>query len=394
MVENNYSVRKSYSEFKLWERKLPILRHLDIELTERCNNACLHCYINLPENNDDALSNELSTEEWKHIIQQAVDLGALSIRLTGGEPLLRQDFQELYIFARKAGLKVKIYTNGRLISPGLVELFSRIPPMEKIEITVYGMHPDSYDKSACSPGAFQEFQNGISLLINKKIPFVVKWALLPPNRHEVQEFEEWAMNLPGMDEIPGYAAFFDLRGRRDVPSRNRLIENIRLTPDEGLEFLTRDADRYKKNTIEFCTHIMGSTGEQLFDCGAGKSGCVDAYGRYQPCMLLRDPNLSYDLRNGNLRDALENFFPGLKEIRATNPQYLERCSKCFLHGLCEQCPAKSWSEHGTLDTPVEYLCQIAHKQAEYLGMLSPGEKAWTVSDGEQRVMKLNMIEDS
>jgi radical SAM protein with 4Fe4S-binding SPASM domain len=393
MVDNEYSIRKSYSEFPLWENRLPLLKHLDIELTERCNNACIHCYINLPEKDFEARSRELSTDEWKRIIQQAVDLGALSIRFTGGEPLLRQDFQELYLFARKAGLKVKIYTNGRLITHQLAELFSRVPPLAKIEITVYGMHPESYDKAACSPGAYQEFQQGISLLIDYKIPFFVKWALLPPNRHEVLEFEEWAMSLPGMDESPGYAAFFDLRGRRDMPGRNRLIENIRLTPDEGLEFLTRDAESYKKNTIEFCTHIMGPSGNQLFDCGAGRGGCVDAYGRYQPCMLLRDPQLSYDLRQGSLKDALQNFFPGLKEIRATNPLYLERCSVCFLHGLCEQCPAKSWSEHGTLDTPVEYLCQVAHKQAEYLGLLSPGEKAWMVTDGEQRVKNLNKKEE-
>ncbi len=43
-------------------------------------------------------------------------------------------------------------------------------------------------------------------------------------------------------------------------------------------------------------------------CG-GENGCVDAYGRYQPCMLLRDPQLSYYLHSGSLRNALTYFFP-------------------------------------------------------------------------------------
>ena len=74
-------------------------------------------------------------------------------------------------------------------------------------------------------------------------------------------------------------------------------------------------------------------------------------------------------------------------MQATNPLYLERCARCFLHGLCEQCPAKSWMEHGTLDTPVEYLCQVAHAQARYLGLLEEGERAWEVPDWQQRLAR-------
>jgi sulfatase maturation enzyme AslB (radical SAM superfamily) len=75
-------------------------------------------------------------------------------------------------------------------------------------------------------------------------------------------------------------------------------------------------------------------------------------------------------------------FKELSEIKATNPEYLSRCANCFIKGLCEQCPAKSWAENGTLDTPVEYLCDVAHAQANYLGLLSENEKAWSISPEE------------
>ena len=63
-----------------------------------------------------------------------------------------------------------------------------------------------------------------------------------------------------------------------------------------------------------------------------------------------------------------------------------RC--CFLKGLCEQCPAKSWMEHGTLDTPVKYFCEIAHAQAEFLGLLEENEKAWEIKDWKKRMGSL------
>lgn len=77
-----------------------------------------------------------------------------------------------------------------------------------------------------------------------------------------------------------------------------------------------------------------------------------------------------------LRYALTEYFPKFRELRATNIEYMNRCARCFLKGLCEQCPAKSWMEHGTLDTPVEYLCAVAHAQARYLGWLGEKENGW------------------
>lgn len=280
------------------------------------------------------------------------------------------------------------FTNARLITTELTDLFTRILSLEIIEITVYGIRSESCDTVACAPGAYAEFRQGVERLLERKIPFIVKGVLMPQNQVDVAAFETWAKTLPWMDKPPGYSMFFDLRGRRDSSRRNRLINRLRASPQEGLALLTRDGKSYLKEMNQFCTRFMEPNGVRLFGCGAGLGGCVDAYGRYQPCMLLRDPRLSYDLRTGSLRDALENFFPGVRQMTATNPEYLERCAICFLHGLCEQCPGKSWSEHGTLDTPVEYHCQVAHAQALYLGLLQPGEKAWEVPDWQERLKRM------
>jgi hypothetical protein len=102
-------------------------------------------------------------------------------------------------------------------------------------------------------------------------------------------------------------------------------------------------------------------------------------------MLLRHPDTVFNLKEGSLENGIKRLFPRVRAMTTGRPRYLERCAICFLKGLCEQCPAKSWSEHGTLDTPVEYLCDLAHAQARFLGLIHVGEKAWKVRDGLQRI---------
>ena len=99
------------------------------------------------------------------------------------------------------------------------------------------MRPESYDAVACAPGAYVEFRRGVQHLVNHSVPFIVKGALLPHNQGEMAEFDAWAATIPWMNEPPGYSLFFDLRGRRDLPARNRVIERLRVSPEEGVAIL-------------------------------------------------------------------------------------------------------------------------------------------------------------
>lgn len=366
-----------------------MLCHLDIELTERCNNNCIHCYINRPADDIPSKNEEMATAEVKRILEEAVALGCISVRFTGGEPLLREDFQDIYVFARKQGLRVLIFTNACLITESLATLFSRIPPLEDIEVSVYGMQQNSYESVTRSPGSFDKARRGINLLLQMKVPFVVKAALLPSFRHEIKEFEEWAhknTNIPGEKKYDNYSMSFDLRARRDSKEKNRQIKKLRLSPEERLGIIAQNRDEYVKAIRKFCSQFIGIPGKRLFSCGAGvQEGCVDAYGNLQLCMLLRHPDTVYKLREGPLKDALQIFFPEIRKMEASCPEYIERCARCFIKGLlCEQCPAKSWMEHGVLDMPVEYLCEVAHAKARFLELLGEDENSWEV-DGRERI---------
>jgi radical SAM protein with 4Fe4S-binding SPASM domain len=387
MTARSYVRKVPSSEAVLWRSAGPALARLDIELTERCNNDCLHCAINLPAGDASARSREWTAERWTSLLADAAGLGCLVVRFTGGEPLLRDDFETIYLQARKLGLRVMLFTNATLVTPRLARLLKDAPPLEAVEVSVYGLTKETYEAVTRAPGSFAAMRRGLGLLGEAGVPLVIKGAVLPPTRHELDDFEAWAVALPGQTGAPSWAALFDLRSRPDA-RKSAHIAALRIDGEGYVRLARRHGDEAVAEWGDFCGRSGGPRGDRLFVClPSAASAAVDAYGRLQYCLGLRHPDTVYDLAAGSLREAVTEFLPRLRKTRSANPAYAERCGRCFLKGLCLQCPAKSWAEHGTLDTPVEYFCGIAHAQAVAAGLLSSGEKAWTVPDGSARAKR-------
>jgi len=81
---------------------------MDLALTFRCNNQCIHCYAGGPHETP-----ELTTQEWKKVIDKLVELGIFILTFTGGEPTLRKDLPELLAYAQEKGAVTGLITNGR-----------------------------------------------------------------------------------------------------------------------------------------------------------------------------------------------------------------------------------------------------------------------------------------
>ncbi len=368
-----------------WKSGGPLLAWLDIELTERCNNDCIHCNINRRADDLEAREREMSTGEIRRLLGEAAELGCLTVRFTGGEPLLREDFEDLYLYARKMGIRVMIFTNGTLITPALAELLARVPPGEAMEVSIYGLRRESAEAVTRTPGSFEAARKGVGLLAERGIRFAVKSALLPSNRAETEEFETWAGRVSATPGPPSYAMFFDLRARRDG-DKNDLIRSLRVSPEEAVRILARRGPGPADEMRAFVSRFGGTYGDRLFPClSMGGRASVDAYGEFQPCLLLKSPATAYSLKMGSLGEAVRNHLAALRDLRTGNPEYLSRCGRCFLKSLCQQCPATSWAEHGTLDTPVEYFCEVTHAQARFLGLLREGERSWAIDDWGERL---------
>jgi radical SAM protein with 4Fe4S-binding SPASM domain len=377
---------------------------LHMLLTERCNNNCIHCAINQPEDSPELKAREMDTALVKNILDQAAQQGFFDVRFTGGEPLLREDFEEIYTYARRKGLRVIIFTNARLITPELIQLLKKLPPGKILEVTVYGMHPESYEAVTATRGSFKDFWRGVQLLIENKIPFIVKQSLLPPNKHEIEEFEAFAASLPNRTPTPSYAYNFELRTRRDDPAKNARIRRLRISPEETVAMLKRIENTFFDDMRLMASGLFHPPGNKIFSCGAGMNNiAVDAYGYVKMCLGLQHPDTIYPLdpalhRNNHpetdlspLEYAMKKVFKEVLERRSTNPEYLRRCAVCFLKALCSQCPAKSWQEHGTLDTPIEYFCEITHAKAVYAGLLREGEKTWELPPKEWKARVAALI---
>lgn len=122
------------------EQKTPLFGHF--ELTARCNLDCKMCYIH-NQNNSEYLGKELTTEQWKHIFDEAIECGMSFVSLSGGECLLRKDFKDIYLHLWNKQVFVTVLTNGTLLNDEYVEFFKTYPP-DTIQISLYGSNENGY----------------------------------------------------------------------------------------------------------------------------------------------------------------------------------------------------------------------------------------------------------
>ena len=162
-------------------------------ITRKCNLKCVHCYAHATE---EAVVNELTTEEGKTLIDDLAAFGAPVMLFSGGEPLVRKDLPELAAYAVDKGMRAVISTNGTLITPAVAKTLKRIG-LSYVGISLDGMRPVN-DKFRGVPGAFDKALDGIRNCQAAGIKVGLRFTI---NRYNVEE-------------IP---AIFDLLEKMDIP---------------------------------------------------------------------------------------------------------------------------------------------------------------------------------
>jgi radical SAM protein with 4Fe4S-binding SPASM domain len=352
--------------FPLWDKM--ISRHslfsFDIELTARCNNDCRHCYINLPANDKEAQAREISLLEISHIADQAVELGAMFCLLTGGEPLIRDDFEEIYMALKRKGLLVSIFTNATAIRPRHIELFKKYPPRD-IEVTIYGSSKETYERVTRRPGSYAAFVRGLDLLVEAGVQVRLKAMAMRSNLDDME-----AIAAFGYQRTKDYYRFDpQLHMRYDGdPVRNNEIKQERLTPDEVVALERADPARFGalENACDslIAPDLTHQNCDHLFHCGTGKGSFSVGYdGTFRLCSALWAPGTTVNLRETPVREAWEKLIPQVVDMRSQDAHYLETCRKCELVNLCLWCPANAHLETGEMDGATPYFCAVAHARA-------------------------------
>lgn len=359
---------KLWNKFKAGDRKLV---SFDLEITARCNNNCRHCYVNLPAQDNKAKSRELTLAEIKHIIDQAADLGALWCLITGGEPLLRKDFFDIYLYIKRKGLLVSVFTNATLINDRHINFFEKYPPRD-MEVTVYGVTKEAYEHVTRKPGSFEAFTRGLNLLLDNGIKVRLKAMALRSNVAQLPQIAQFCRQ-----RTKDYFRFDPLLHLRfdGNKKRNTGIKSERLSPEEIVAIEKADSERsqaLEKNCDKFIISELSHTGcNHLFRCGSGNRNFYVSYdGYFKLCSSLSHPDCVYDLNKGNLADAYQKFVLQVRDMRSQRPEFLQKCRKCAIINLCLWCPAHAHLETGQLDSPVDYFCEVAHAREEALRCFS------------------------
>lgn len=170
-----------------WEKNHEIYSVI-FELTPRCNFNCVHCYLC-----DHHSSKELTYSEIIEIIDILYDKGVLFLTFTGGDIFTRSDFLDIYMYAKRKGFIIELYTNGALIDRKIINVFKKFPPL-LVDISLYGASENSYKKVTGVNGAFEKTTKAIDALIENKIRVSLKAPILSLYFDELEEIKRIAID--------------------------------------------------------------------------------------------------------------------------------------------------------------------------------------------------------
>jgi radical SAM protein with 4Fe4S-binding SPASM domain len=372
----------SYGEFSLGlhhhfgDKRAPV--DVSIEMTRRCPLDCQHCYNNLPMGDIAARNRELSKQEYEAILDELADMGVIWLLFTGGEIFARKDFLEIYTYAKQKGFLITLFTNGILINEKIADYLVDFPPFA-IEITLYGRTKETYEALTQLPGSFDRCMRGIRLLRERGLPLKLKTVGTKVNCHEVIGMREFAEQELGVD-----FKFESLINPRIDCSQAPL--QVRLSPEEVVALdlnWPKLASEYRQ-LLEQTIVKPAQPESTVYVCGGGvKSFAIDPYGHMSICVISHQE--TYSIRAGNVREGWEQFLFKVRQRERTRPT---KCDTCRIQSVCSMCPANGELENGDQESPVDFLCEVAHLRALALGFEIPEHGDCEFCSHEERQAEL------
>ncbi|MCI5138592.1 MAG: radical SAM protein [Candidatus Electrothrix sp. AR1] len=337
------------------------------ELTHRCSFRCVHCYLGDQKSIRKHQHRELDTETVFRLLDEMVEAGTLFLLLTGGDPMIRSDFVEIYKYAVRAGLLVTVFCNGSLVSDEIVRAFVEYPP-RILEITVYGATQQTFEAVTQQPGSFSACMAGIERLQKAGIRLRLKTMVLTLNVNEFSAIRQLAADLgmPFRHDCSLHAAIAheDNSGRSNVstdksrltdPLQYRLAPEMAAAVDLSVEKLALElAEAAKKS-------CLSETTDRLYYCGAGKTSYhIDPYGELHPCLMVRTHSGNV-CRQGGIQAGWDGVFREFISCKAST-SFL--CNRCGEKEVCTACPAIFASVSGDPEQIDTFFCQYAEKRRE------------------------------
>ena len=284
-----------------------------LELTDRCNMNCVHCYgeFGKPSTSKNEM---LSTTEWKQIIDELIQLGCLDIQLIGGEPTVHKDFFDILKYAHDKGMKrIDVFTNATLINENNISVFKENNC--NVRVSVYGHNSEIHDKITKYKGSFEKTKNALCLLKKHNIPTKIAVVIMKENEKYVEDIKKFIHSIG--HEYTGY----------DVirPSCANTISSHTISDVEVLRSRYNVKPIFRTSKEEFFSNYYFNS------CWNGKLA-ITAKGDVIPCIFARDEVV------GNVRkNSIDEIKKGIIEKWSITKDKIDVCKDCEFRYCCHDC---------------------------------------------------------
>jgi radical SAM protein with 4Fe4S-binding SPASM domain len=347
---NRFVVRKEVSSLP----RVPLQGTLD--LTYRCANDCRHCWLRLPPDAKEAAA-ELSAGEIRRIVDAARAMGCREWSVSGGEPMLRPDFPEIFDHITAGSARTTLNTNGALITPRIARLLRR--PGTTL-VALYGATAAVHDAVTRNPGSFAALGRGVAYLREAGAAFTVQVVPMRTNIGEYEAMVELARSWSSSWRLGATWLYLSASGD---PVKNAEIAAERLEPARIVALDQAWAGDPASLDGETGSVCPSPEADGLYArCLAGRRDFhVDPYGGLSFCSFVKDPALRIDLRTTSFAEAWESRLPRLAAAARPTRAYAEGCGSCDLRADCQWCPVYAYLESRDHSSRIEHLCAVARE---------------------------------
>lgn len=317
---------------------------VQLDLTYRCNERCVHCYLDHEDHG------EMNTAEIKDVLDQLAAAGVFFLNVSGGEIFMRRDLFEIIEHARKLMFSVKLKTNAVMIRAAKAKRIAELG-VHSVQISLYSHVAETHDAITKLRGSFRRTIEGARLLKEQGVDVSFANVLMKGNEGDYRDVQELARQMGiGYNVDATITPMMD--GDRSVLALNIDAQTLeRVFHDESV---VGDAQA-------FCTPPSGPPeAADAFDtlpCSAGHTACyISPYGDVYPCV-------QFPLPCGNVRESkfidIWRDSPQFKEVRGITVGDLQGCSSCVHGGSCTRCPGLAYME-GNMRGPSTQDCEKSY----------------------------------
>ena len=333
-------------------RDHPMVWEFHMEVTSRCNERCIHCYIPHTNKTTD-IDFSLATKT----IDQLHDMGTLSITFGGGEATLHPKLPQMIRYAREADLSVSLLSNLMNVSDDLFDAL-RESRMSLVQVSVYSMDAKEHDTITKVPGSLRKTLANIERLIDANVPVQISCPVMKTNYRSYKNVLSWAQDR----SMKAYTDFI-MMARSDGTTDNLDQRLTRAQARTLLEEIVHVDDDYRVMVAEEPREKLFMDQADRPVCGvAVNTLCMGVDGQCYPCSGWQGYKVG-DLTTSTLAEVW-NKSPQLNYLRSIKRGDFAQCQGCADQNYCAMCMVRNYNETGDIFSTPKHFCEMAELNRE------------------------------